>query len=483
MQFGLDTAFRAMRDQFNHGRHRTMWRVLAFALAGLGAIWLTIATILPRLSRGPEATNVVLITIDTLRANRLGVYGYAKDTSPNLDRFARQSIVFQKAYAHAPATVPSLGTLMTSQYPHEIRVYTNVNRLQKEVVTLAEILLQNGFRTGAVVSNPVLERDSGFDQGFEDYDHRLDPSHGDDIYRIAPNTTETALSWLKAHRRSRFFLWVHYMEPHGPYTPPPPFDTMFVSTEPSPSTLLKVNDMYDGRGGIPGYQVLGDHRDPEYYRSRYDGLIRFLDHSLGVLFDGIRDLGLMDNTLVIVTADHGEGLGEHDYFFDHTDFVYEEMLRVPLILRLPGQVAGREVGRMVGLIEVLPEILHLTRINTVTPLDGTGLLHDEREKDIYAETFYHRRVATILSGGYKLIDTDAAPMAVDHELYDLTRDPGELQDLLDAREKPQADRIRTGLANRLEAILNRDDVRLPKPQLRGLDEEGRQRLKSLGYTQ
>ena len=460
-----------------------MWRGLAFALAAAGAVWLTITFVLPRLNRGPEAANVVLITIDTLRANRLGVYGYAKDTSPNLDRFARQSIVFRKAYAHSPATAPSLGSLMTSQYPHEIRLYTNANRLQPEAVTLAEILHQNGFHTGAVVSNPVLGRDSGFDQGFEDYDHRLDLSHGDNIYRIAPNTTEAALTWLKTYHRSRFFLWIHYMDPHGPYRPPSPFDSMFVPAEPSRSTPLKVNDTFDGKGGIPGYQVLGDHRDPEYYRAQYDGEIRFLDQSLGALFDGIRDLGLMGNTLLIVAADHGEGLGEHDYFFDHTDFVYEELLRVPLILRLPGQVGGREVGRNVGLIEVLPEILRLTGIHTRTPLDGTGLLGDEGEKDIYAETFYDRHVSTILSGRYKLIATDAAPMPIHRELYDHITDPGELHDLLDTRRKEQADRIMTGLVGRLDTIRKQNDVRIPKPQLRGMDEEGRQRLKTLGYTQ
>src|SRR5574341_1907783 len=246
------------------GRTCSRWFLLAAALAAvaLGA-WLWLAP-----GRRP-APNVLLITVDTLRADHLGAYGYGRPTSPNLDALAKESLLYRRAFSQAPETNPSLSSLMTSHYPHETQVLRNVHQLPPGVMTLAEILKTNGWRTGAVVTNYSLRRGSGFEQGFDDYDDRMEdlatPKWAG-IERVAPKATTAAIAWLRQHRHERFYLWLHYMDPHGPYLPPSPYNAMFVdrdgSTGAGESKSLPFLSGATGTGGIPLYAQLGSHTDP-----------------------------------------------------------------------------------------------------------------------------------------------------------------------------------------------------------------------------
>jgi arylsulfatase len=451
-------------------------RVLILSVLGLLA---GLGFLLARPLGRPAHTNLILITVDTLRADHLGVYGYPKSTSPKLDRFATESWLFRRAYAHVPATTPSLSVLMTSHYAHETRVPTNHYRLPEKAVTLAEILKAGGYRTGAVVGNLTLKRDAALDQGFEDYDDRLEDDTPMGVERKAEQNTKVALAWLERHQREKFFLWVHYMDPHGPYLPPPPYDGMFVAKGEGKSRTLPVNKGLSGTGGISEYQVLGDHRDPEYYIAQYDGEIRYCDYWLGELLEAIRRLGLFENTLIVFTADHGEGLGEHDYYFDHTDYLYEELLHVPLLIRFPGSAGEhREIARTVGQIELLPAVLRRLSVASSEQFEGSGSLAEGPETPIYAETFYRTPQWTLFTPGLKLIRSKET-----FELYDRAADPGEQRNILDSNMEPVLMSEVARLKEKLGALMGQDRLALGAPTLRQMSEEIRRKFRSLGYVQ
>src|SRR5262245_43235391 len=250
-----------------------------------------------------RAQRVVLITCDTLRADRLGIYGYERETSPNLDAFARESVVFDNAWSSAPLTAPALATLMTGRLPDELGMSSNEVVLPGEVTTLAEAASEAGIPSAAVVSNWVVRArgvsGEGFEQGFASYDDRMEerePNRRLYNERSAAATTRAAIEWLASARRDRFFLWVHYQDPHGPYTPPEPFVRLLQRPIPD-EPLLGVGKTDKGLGEIPRYQELGLERAPEFYRIRYDAEIRSFDHALGQLLDHLRSEGLLDGTL------------------------------------------------------------------------------------------------------------------------------------------------------------------------------------------
>ena len=452
-------------------RHWIMFLAACALLAGVALL----------VSRWPDPahqSNVILITVDTLRADHLGLYGYGRNTSPHLDEFAKDAVVFRHAYSHAPVTVPSLSALMTSHYPHETRAVANYYVLPGEVVTLAEILQSQGYRTGAVVGNLAVMHDSGLHQGFDEYDDRLDDVDPLNVERRAEANTRAAIDWLQRHHRERFFLWVHYMDPHGPYTPPAPYDTMFVAPQSVPGRTLPVNKGLDGTGGIPDHVVLGEHRDPDYYVSQYDGEIRYCDQWLGELFQAVRSLGLLDRTLVVFTADHGEGLGEHNYYFDHTDYVYGELLHVPLIVRFPGQTGGRQVDRLVGQIELLPAILRGLSIEPQVSFEGSGALLEGKEPPIFAETSYKNGKRTVFTRDFKIIKNDEA-----YEAYDLKSDPGETHSQMDSNLPPPVLEQILVLKETLLARMSQDKLKLGAPTLRLMTQKLQDKLHALGYVQ
>ncbi|HZR84147.1 MAG TPA: sulfatase [Candidatus Binatia bacterium] len=463
------------------GRRNAILGVVAIVaiLAGVGA-WAAF--------RRPTKLNVLLITVDTLRADHVGAYGYRRATTPNLDALAAESKVFRLAFSQAPETNPSLASVMTCLYPHETTVYRNFHLLPSKPRTLAEILAARGLATGAVVTNFSLRRGSGLERGFADYDDRMDDlatPKWEGIERIAPKTTAAAVEWLRGHAGERFFLWVHYMDPHAPYMPPPPYDTMFPVRDPGdtgPDITLPFLEGGLGIGGIPLYAQLGDHNDPRYYASQYDGEIRFFDHWLGELLKEVRAQGLLDRTLIVVAADHGEGMGEYGYWFNHPEFLWNGLIHVPLVVRLPGEARHEEIATPVALVDVLPTILEVLSIEeTPASCRGRSLLHPAARPIFSASYMFGLDESAIksalIANDRKLLFHGKHPM-----FFDLQRDFRETNDLLRAGN---VDEIATARAmkDELKRIAGEDSLHLGAPVNWDILPESLKRLKALGYVQ
>lgn len=446
---------------------------------------------------GP-ARRVILITCDTLRADRLGTYGYARPTSPNVDAFARQNVVFEKAFSTAPWTGPALCALHTGKLPDEIGV-PGGNRfpLPPQCVTLAELLRDGGYKTAAVVSNWVLRRpdpklgDAGLPQGFEHYDDEMTVKEANrDLYeRFAPDTTAAAVRWLEGEKRDgndRFFLWVHYQDPHGPYRPPPDVLKRFERPM-TDEAKLPFGKTVKGKGQIPSYQVLGDEAEPEYYRMRYDAEIAYFDEGFGRLIAELRRLDWFEDALIVFSADHGESLGEHDYWFCHGENLYLEEVRVPLAIHFPRGAAhvagspserGERVTDLVGHLDLWPTILEA--LGLPSPANrGTSLFREKLPTGrLTSQTFGRpnspNRWEAVGDAEYRLV----MPRGAAPQLFDYARDPGELHDLAPSQPERVAslvERLREYLEGHKSAPLTEIDV---KP-----DDRTKKALKTLGYTE
>ena len=357
--------------------------------------------------------NVLLITIDTLRADRLGCYGYSRGTTPNIDRLAREGVLFEDAIAQVPVTLPSHVSLLTSTFPPVNGVRDNTYfRLDPEALTLAEIFQTVGYQTGAFVGAYVLDASFGLGQGFDVYDARMKARGGDAVgtfsERRANEVVDAFGRWLgEADPGKPFFAWVHLFDPHTPYAAPSPFRERYVS-------------------------------------SPYDGEIAYVDDQIGVLLKELDARGLEDNTLIVLTSDHGESLGEHGER-THGFFVYDATLKVPLMLSgkqsLP---ANKSISGQVRLVDVVPTILDLVDVAVPDMAQGVSLVGliegANSEKAVaYSECYTSQLnfgwapLASLRQDGFKYIDAPSA------ELYDLTKDPGEIDNLLSAdRERARS---------------------------------------------
>jgi arylsulfatase A-like enzyme len=396
---------------------------------------------------------VVLISIDTLRADHLGLYGYPAGVSPHIDLLAERSVVFHHAVASNSITLPSHATLLTGTRPTRHGVHDNTTfRLEESHQTLAEHLRERGFRTAAVVGSLALEERFGLDQGFDSYDDDLDAVRGilDDhstYERRAREVTERALDFLRANARERFFLFAHYYDPHQEWSAPARFALRF----------------------------------PE---SGYDAEIAYTDEQVGRVFEALKELGIADSTLVIVTADHGESLGEFGES-SHSFFIYQATLRVPLIVHVPGMRVRRDVDRVVGLVDVTPTVLSLLGIEIPPEIQGRSLVpYWERDVNggggeaaqtrfVYAESVTPTKIdcnplMAVVGDRWKYIHTTVP------EFYDLDTDPGEAHN----RAADEPERL-AALARELDSILAGRGER--GAALYDVDAETRTALEALGY--
>jgi choline-sulfatase len=392
--------------------------------------------------------NVLLVSIDTLRADHVGCYGYGAVETPVLDSLARSGVRCAHAVANVPLTLPAHASLLTGLNPQHHGARANViYALPDRVETLARMLRMHGYRTGAVISAFVLDRRFGLAQGFEDYADDLTADGRTQAFgyreRIAEDTNRHVLAWLDKHGREKFFLWVHYFDPHFPYSPPPPF-----------------SDRYKDRP--------------------YDGEIAYVDQQFGRLLARLDQMGLRGRTLVVVVGDHGESLGEHGEL-THGLLLYDAALLVPMIFSGPEPVVqGAVIERQVGLIDVVPTVLGMLGIAPPKGLDGLSLLepYSGGSRSIYIETLWPRLMhnwsplAGVRRDDVKFI------FAPKPELYELTADPNELNNLFGQRPQLAAE-----LHQQLRELVGGDPEMLAS--LRGnlaVDEEARQKLAALGYV-
>ena len=406
--------------------------------------WLGVSCARPR----PAIRNVLLISIDTLRADHLSSYGFPRRTTPNIDAVAREGVLFENAYSPVPATLPAHSSMLTGTLPPFHGLRDNLHeRLSDSSLTLAELLKAKGLATAAVVSSFVLDRRFKLDQGFDSYDDRFEAVHkvGDLSERKGDETTARATAWLTAHASQPFFLFVHYYDPHDPYEPPEPYASQW------------AGDLYSGE-------------------------VAFADRALGQVLERLKELRLYDETLIVITSDHGEMLGEHGEL-THGFFVYEGALKVPLVFKVPGaKTAPRRVEQVVSLIDIVPTVAALLGVPApqqsqgldLSPLlsGGSGV----PGRPLYAETITPARyygagsLLAVIVDGWKYIETTRP------ELYDLRRDPGETVNLVHERES-RADVLGKELKHLVTTA-----VQAARPaEAAVLDEDARQRLAALGY--
>lgn len=333
----------------------------------------------------------IVITVDTLRADHLGCYGASGGITPNVDGFATGCVQFQWAFSAAPFTGPSMLAMHTSRFPGQNeQLFSNGAPWPKlKVPTLARELERRGFSTAAFVGNFVLREAVGLAGGFELYNAEFDSEESN---RGVPERTcgslaDAAEKWLEKNHKDRFFLWLHFQDPHGPYSPPEPFASAFAPQQ--PSVELPIGENNHGYKAIPPYQQLGESRDLALYQSRYKGEIRYLDDRLGAFFKKLDDLGLTDETVVIFTADHGEAFGENDYYCAHGQFLTPELTRVPLLMRVPGRQPEKPTAP-VSLVDLAPTILELAGTKSPKSFQGVSLLRtmekNERGKPFFVES-------------------------------------------------------------------------------------------------
>lgn len=396
---------------------------------------------------------VILISCDTLRADRLDAYGYERGTSPELAAFAREGILFEEAYASAPMTQPSLSSLLTGKLPEHVGVaHGNLRRLPAAAETLPERLREHGIPSAAVISNWVLRRgaaeegDVGVQQGFEHYDDEMTSQelNRQQYERLAPDTTRGAIAWLDERDPDEtFFLWVHYQDPHGPYTPPRGLAAKFSQQPPAGPQVKRGKDVF-GLGQIPSYQQLGRERRAGFYSDLYDAEIRYFDREFGKLIAYLREHEFLDDALVIFTSDHGESLGEHDFWFCHGENVHREQVRIPFILRFPPGTGPdvapdpdgqRRVQRIAGHLDLWPTVLDALGLDPGTTL-GSSLLRKLPPTDrVLGQALVPRGSRTrwwaVGDGQWRVVwNDDQAP-----QLFDVRADPAEEVDL--AAEHPE----------------------------------------------
>ncbi|HEY7509638.1 MAG TPA: sulfatase-like hydrolase/transferase [Vicinamibacteria bacterium] len=391
--------------------------------------------------------NLLLVTIDTLRADRVGAYGHAAAATPVLDRLAREGVLVEDAVVQVPQTRPSHASIFTGRQPYEHGIRDNSSApLEPRWPTLATVLRDRGYDTGAAVGAYPVSRASGLDRGFASFD---DPFGGGEkataadpgTERRAAEVVDAGLRWLRRARRAPFFLWVHLFDPHAPYQAPAPYPARFA-------------------------------------KQPYDGEVAYVDAQLGRLLDHLRTQGTLDRTLVVVTSDHGEGLGDHGED-EHLLFVYDSTLRVPLVLRLPGRLpAGARVAGQFRSVDLMATVLDLLGQPPVATSGASRAANLSGARAIpanesYAESLYGSLhfgwapLRALRAEGWKYVD---APRP---ELYRLAEDRAETRNRMHDR---------AGVAGAMRARLAALDAGVPRPPAAAVDSAAAERLAALGYV-
>lgn len=318
-----------------------------------------------------RADNLILISIDSLRADRVGSYGNPHDTSPTIDRIGRQGVRFGNASSSSSWTLPSHMSMFTGRDVLGHGVISESDKLSPAVPTLAGRLKSAGLATAAIVSTPVLSAKFGFGHGFDSYDDQTIPApNAFDAVKDepAPTVEKLATTWLREHASERFFLFLHFWDVHYDYIPPPPYDTMF---DPDYKGTVTGKDFYED-------SAINKHlpeRDVEHLLALYDGEIRWVDDHLARIFQVVDDLGLAGKTAIIITSDHGDEFFEHGYK-GHGRTLYNEVTRVPLVMSVPGLPGNQVVETPVSLVDLMPTALTMLGVETPAGLSGVDLLDD-----------------------------------------------------------------------------------------------------------
>ena len=493
--------------------------VACLLLAGWGASG---ALPLPQAPAAPAAgaPNVLWVTIDTVRADHMSSYGGRAET-PAFQRVADGGVLFERAYSQIAVTGPSHTTMLTGTGPWTHGTLLNGIPIREELVSLPQILRDNGYRTAAFVSAYVLEGELGFDRGFDIYDDELGafPGLGDLVFfrsvamlrrhfdpdmvveRRGDRTTDKAITWLEG-RDEPWFLWVHLFDPHGPYEPPAPYDSSYAAgLQPRVQQGTLVVDQYDVapylRASLDGVTSV------PWVVAQYDGEIAYADAQLGRLLDHLESRSLLDSTLVVVNGDHGESLGEHDVWFDHGDDLYDPSTWVPLAIKAPGGAhAGAAVADPVELVDLAPTILDLLDLPAAQGMEGRTLRDTMQGTGhrIQARGLCFDRPANLAARQAGTIDEPTwrlaslrAPMSLfvrrespDHpdEYYDMAEDPSGERSELEARlQDPEGAQLMGLLAEQTDRLMKGMSTEMVERSTQELSSDAEDALRALGYIE
>jgi arylsulfatase A-like enzyme len=428
-------------------------------------VWSVPEILAPRAD--PQRRNVILLSLDTLRADFVGAYGQELDTTPNLDRFAKDSALFENTYTVYPSTTASHMTMLTGLFPMVHGVYAPGKRLPAERGLLATAFAARGYQTGAVTEDGMIAEGSGFSRGFRSYREYVSSKKSDNGF--VAQVVDSAIAWLRRNGDQRFFLFLHTYQVHDPYTPPPQYD---------------VFESYR----LDGKEYVGGPDASTTVRARlgYAGDLLHTDAHVARLLAALDELGRRDDTVVVVTADHGEALGEHDAI-GHNWYIYEPVLRVPLLIRAPGRVPeGLRIAAPASLVDLAPTILELAGLGPDLPMQGKSLVpllddpDDERFRDrpIFAEKGRMDGTLDVIvrQGQWKYVSDDRRADV----RYDLVADPDEKVGAKDphalAPGQAMIDAYRADNASMVARLGNK------APATVQVDDGTQQKLRTLGYV-
>ncbi len=441
-------------------------------------------------SRAPDADrsrpNVLVIAIDTLRADKLGCYGGARGLTPNIDRLASQGARFEHAFSTAPWTLPSFASLFSSLHPPEHgaggSAFAGFRALPECVDTLAERMSSAGYATAAVVNVDFLSKPFGLMQGFDEVDEQFSSNNRD--MRNAADTTRAALSWLDERPQGAFFLFVHYFDPHAEYAPPQPYRRQFAK----PQDAETDGFTFGTREQITAYRrglIQFRPQDVERAEALYDGEIAYTDAQVGALLDGLRARGLDDSTLVVLTADHGEEFLDHGGY-EHGHAHYDELLAVPLIVRHGSRIAPASIPVPVSHVDVAPTLCSWANVPPSRGFRGrdlSPLLRGSTVDDaalVAYGNFWGEPLSSLRASGLKLIHTPARDEVLGRvELYRWTDDARERRDLSSV-EVDRTRAMQSALGAEIESAVGR---RCEAAAAAPVSPDALQRLHGLGYPQ
>lgn len=487
---------------------RSMLGVAAVLLVGLAVAFLMLRE--PPVKPVAHA-NVLLITLDTTRSDHLSCYGYEHNTSPHLDALADDGLLFERCIAASNWTLPTHASMLTGLYPprHGAHLLATGARAQEATLhsgagpevlhdylhgsgvlhesctTLAEVLRQAGRRTGAIVANrPSLQRAYQLDQGFDYYDDAAGESPAP--YRDARIIADEALEWLDDDRSKPFFLFLNFMDPHAPYNPPAEYlaNGPGSTAQPREQSWQSEQELWS----MTGFHVMSDKRQINaeglrYFTTRYDGEIGYMDAQIGRILAWLREKGLYDSTLIIVTSDHGEAFGEH-FIFGHGFRLYEPEVQVPMLVKLPGGQRKGRIDRPVHHVDVMPTVLQLLDLPPSAQMHGVSLL-SSTSRDLFVQQNVFLALASVFPW------CNRAQWAVyrdhlkyieysngDQELYDFAQDPGERNNLASSRPRDVH-----ALQQALQQWKEQTRSPIPPAPPSELDPETAEQLRDLGYVQ
>jgi len=425
--------------------------------------------------------NVILISIDTLRADHLGCYGYPQNTTPNIDEFSKDSVLFKETIAQAPSTTPSHASIFTSSIPSHHGAFFSMRKpIPQDLVTMAEILRENGYKTISFNGGAQIAAEFGFDQGFDTYDSWQVKKNQPSITLIDKvdftiEKVDSAIDWIRTHPNEKFFLFLHTYEVHHPYTPKKEYLDLFekhysgdLPAHISGRLLEKIN-----KGNLEISK-----EDEQHIVNTYDAEIYSMDIAFGTLVDFLKKEDLYDSIVVIFTSDHGEEFREHGWTGWHSHTLYDELLKVPLMVKFENsKYGGTVIEEQVRSIDILPTLLDILNIASLECFEGTSLVkrfNSTNRKELLAvseqDTVGQRHPATIRTKRWKLYDR-----LNDVRLFNLKSDPLEQKDVRKGNK---------GVCNKLQDELSYWLSRKQSVVEAGeadLDEETLKRLKSLGY--